>query len=138
MSSTPHVVRVRYGDCDMQGVVFNANYLSYVDDAVDVWMRVSLANERGLEPDHRFDLHSIGFDFMVKKFELVFHGPVTYGDLLELTCSVKRWGTTSFDVEVSGAVARANRFDATLTYVGVDPIDHNPITIPEVVRAALR
>ncbi len=26
-------VRVRFGECDMQGVVFNAHYLAYIDDA---------------------------------------------------------------------------------------------------------
>ena len=31
---------VRYGECDQQGVVFNAHYLAYVDDALDQWLRV--------------------------------------------------------------------------------------------------
>ena len=30
-----HSIRVRYGECDMQGVVFNAHYLAYVDDALE-------------------------------------------------------------------------------------------------------
>ena len=34
-----HSLRIRYGECDMQGVVFNANYMAYVDDAVDTWVR---------------------------------------------------------------------------------------------------
>ena len=34
-----HALRVRYGECDMQQVVFNANYLAYIDDAIDTWMR---------------------------------------------------------------------------------------------------
>ena len=37
-----HRVRVRYGECDMQRVVFNANYLAYIDDATDTWFRETL------------------------------------------------------------------------------------------------
>ena len=29
-----HRLRVRYGECDAQGVVFNANYLMYFDVAL--------------------------------------------------------------------------------------------------------
>jgi acyl-CoA thioesterase FadM len=28
-----HTIRVRYGECDMQRVVFNAHYFAYCDDA---------------------------------------------------------------------------------------------------------
>ena len=38
-----HEVRVRYGDCDMQQVVFNAHYLAYSDDAVMCWLLNRLA-----------------------------------------------------------------------------------------------
>ena len=33
-----HRLRVRYGECDAQGIVFNANYLAYVDVALtELW-----------------------------------------------------------------------------------------------------
>ncbi len=50
-----HVIRVRYGDCAMQRVVFNPHYLSYCDDAIDVWFRSVL-----------HDAAHLGFDYMVK------------------------------------------------------------------------
>src|SRR4029079_4289984 len=53
-----HTVRVRYGECDMQSVVFNAHYLPYCDDAIDTWFRSVLAADGGME--------HLGFDFMVK------------------------------------------------------------------------
>ena len=37
--SYTHQIRVRYVDCDMQGVVYNAHYLTFIDDAFDCWMR---------------------------------------------------------------------------------------------------
>ena len=36
-------IRVRYGECDMQRVVFNPNYFVYCDDIMDCWTRVALA-----------------------------------------------------------------------------------------------
>ena len=45
-----HEVRVRYGDCDMQQVVFNAHYLAYSDDAVMCWLLNRLAARM-----HEFD-----------------------------------------------------------------------------------
>ena len=37
--SYTHQIRIRYVDCDMQGVVYNAHYLTFIDDAFDCWMR---------------------------------------------------------------------------------------------------
>ena len=34
-----HDIRIRYGEVDMQGVVFNAHYLAYVDHCIDRWLR---------------------------------------------------------------------------------------------------
>ncbi|MBV9933801.1 MAG: hypothetical protein JO367_05815, partial [Actinobacteria bacterium] len=33
-----HRIRVRYGEVDMQRVVFNSHYLAYCDDAVEHWL----------------------------------------------------------------------------------------------------
>ena len=46
-----HEIAVRYGEVDQQGVVFNAHYLAYVDDAMDHWMRL-------LDAD--FESHGLG------------------------------------------------------------------------------
>ena len=50
-----HRIRVRYGECDMQRVVFNAHYMAYCDDAVDTWFRAELA------PDG-LGFEALGFD----------------------------------------------------------------------------
>src|SRR5690606_13642628 len=51
-----HRVRVRYGEVDMQQVVFNAHYLAYCDDPADLWFQAM-----GL------DFGDGGWDVMVKK-----------------------------------------------------------------------
>lgn len=129
-------IRVRYGECDMQRVVFNANYFVYCDDVVDLWTRVALAPELAAAGDST-NLHSIGFDFMLKSTTLVWHSPARYGDVIEASAAVSRWGNTSFDVAIGGTVGDRSIFDATITYVSIDPASQRPVPVPELVRVAL-
>lgn len=41
-------LRVRYGECDAQGVVFNARYGDYVDIAVNEYIRTLFGNYQNL------------------------------------------------------------------------------------------
>ncbi|MCE2765036.1 MAG: acyl-CoA thioesterase [Ilumatobacteraceae bacterium] len=129
-------IRVRYGECDMQRVVFNANYFVYCDDVVDSWTRIALADELKAAGSST-DLHAIGFDFMLKNTNLTWHAPVRFGDTIDMTASVSRWGNSSFDVSINGSVAGETRFDAVITYVSIDPVSQRPAPVPDVVKAAL-
>jgi acyl-CoA thioester hydrolase len=121
-----HVIRIRYGECDMQQVVFNAHYLAYVDDAVDTWLRSVLG-----------PIEQIGFDFMVKKCTIEWHSAARFSETLELDVHVARWGRTSFDVVVAGAVGERPVFGATLVYVSTAPGAAAAVPVPGDVRAAL-
>jgi acyl-CoA thioester hydrolase len=122
-----HQVRVRYGECDMQGVVFNAHYLAYIDDATDTWFRSVLG--------HAFE-HE-GFDIMLKKAVVEWQAALRFGEHAVLTCSIARWGRSSFDLFVSGTVDDEERFTATITYVCVHHGTTEPLPVPESARVAL-
>jgi acyl-CoA thioester hydrolase len=128
--------RVRYNECDMQNVVFNANYWVYADDAVAQFFRHGLATELNIGPDN-VDMFSIGFDFMLKTASGTWHKGATYGDVIHAECSVSRWGHTSFDVIVDMAVNGQQVFDCVITYVSVTPGVAQSAPIPDVVRRAL-
>jgi acyl-CoA thioester hydrolase len=119
--------RIRYGECDMQHVVFNANYLAYIDDAVDQFVRTALGGEY---LDH-------GFDFMVKRLSIEWSSPARYDDQLVLDVVVSRWGRTSFDVTVTGAVGERPVFKSLILYVSTLPGSAEPAPVPPAVRAAL-
>jgi acyl-CoA thioester hydrolase len=121
-----HVVQVRYGECDQQGVVFNANYLAYVDDAMDTWMR-SVLPEQWVS----------GWDVMLKSVRLVWHSPARWAEDLAIDCAVSRWGRTSFDVSYRLRVAERAVADAVVTYVSVAAGSAAPAPPPPEVRAAL-
>jgi YbgC/YbaW family acyl-CoA thioester hydrolase len=91
-----HTVRVRYGECDMQRVVFNAHYFAYCDDAVDTWFRAVLAPAGGSFED-------IGFDFMLKKGRAHWHAPLVFGETAELDCSVVAVGEHELRRDGGGA-----------------------------------
>ncbi len=121
-----HRVAIRYGEVDMQGVVFNAHYLAYCDDACDSWLRVAIG---------RFE--DMGWEPMVVKAVVEWQGAAGIGDVLDIDLEVSRWGRTSFDVSFAGCVADRPVFTATITYVGVTPGEHTPMLAPDRVRAAL-
>ena len=121
-----HAVRIRYVDCDMQGVVYNAHYLTFADDALDTWLR---------ELDSTFE--GLGWELMVKRAEITWHGPARVTDVVAVDVSVARWGTTSLDVAFAGSVAEQPVFDGLLTYVVVDAEQHRPVPIPDELRRHL-
>jgi acyl-CoA thioester hydrolase len=110
----------------MQGVVFNAHYLAFCDDAVDTWLRT-------------IDVHfeDSGWDIMLKKAVVEWQGAATIGDELDIAVGVTRWGNTSFDVGFAGRVGDRDVFSATITYVGVGTGTRTPMPAPQEVRKAL-
>ena len=116
-------IRVRYNECDVQGHVFNANYLVYVDETFDHWITDTLGED--------------AIDMVVKKATVEWQSPARRGEILDLVPAVTRWGTTSFDLTVTGSVGDRAVFTATVVYVHVTPGTKVPTPVPQHVRAAL-
>jgi acyl-CoA thioester hydrolase len=121
-----HHIRVRYGECDMQKVVFNANYLAYCDDAAEGWVRA-----KGTPT------HDLGWDFMLKKSTIEWSGAATVNDEIDIAVQATRWGTTSFDVTFTGTVGERPIFTNVITYVGVKLGTLETMAPPEDVKLAL-
>lgn len=123
-----HRVRVRYGEVDMQRVVFNAHYLAYCDDACESFVRAR--GVRDAAPD---------FDFMLKKATIEWSGSATVFDDLAIAVHVSRWGNSSFDMSFAGTVGERPVFAAVITYVAVKEGADPPVAVPvpDGVRALL-
>src|SRR5436309_14820704 len=76
-----HRIAVRYGEVDMQQVVFNSHYLAYCDDAVENWLR-----HLGIV------VTAVGWDFMLKKAVIEWDGAATVHDLIESEGGANRCG----------------------------------------------
>ena len=127
-----HSISVRFGEVDLQAVVFNAHYLAYCDDAVDTWWRGFSS-----DPQHTSPFANFGLDLLVKKATLEWHSSARLSDRLEISCFVSRWGNSSFDVSFAGVVGSRAVFDALTTYVMVDVLSRKPSRIPDEMRVLL-
>jgi acyl-CoA thioester hydrolase len=121
-----HSIRVRYGEVDMQRVVFNAHYLAYCDDACEGWFR-----------DRKIRSGTHGWDAMVKKASIEWASQATVGDDITIDVHASRWGNTSFDVTYAGAVGDRPVFTCVITYVGVKAGTLETMPPPVEVRSAL-
>ncbi|MFB9687980.1 acyl-CoA thioesterase [Amycolatopsis plumensis] len=119
-------LRVRYHECDGQGIVFNAHYLAYVD-------MCSFEAEKALFGSHdAFLAH--GADVVVAEANLKFRSPARYDDDLVVSQYLNHLGTTSliFDFEIHRGETLIAA--ATIRYVFIDPATLRPQAPPEAVR----
>ena len=126
--SFQHQLRVRYGECDRQGVVFNAHYMAYIDDATEVWVR-------GVAPSG--DYREFGWEWMVVRAVIEWQSSARNGDLLTIDTAIVRYGKTSFDFGFIGTVGERPVFAARSVCVSVLPVSLEKIATPPHVRALL-
>ena len=81
------LLRVRYNECDPQGIVFNARWGDYVDIAVAEYSRVLFGS---------VDSAVTGFDWRLVKQTIEWRAPARYDDVLDCRVTTLRVGTTSF------------------------------------------
>ncbi len=127
----PTTQKVRYSDCDPQGIVFNGNYGRYWDDAVSDWFE-----DAGLGGP---DMGGTGLDVVAARMEIDFEAPAVMGDTLSTEVNVEKFGNTSMTLAIStyrlsdGTVVARGRE----VVVFLDRDTFNPVTIPEAIRNAL-
>lgn len=102
-------VTPRYMEVDQQGVVFNAWYLVWFDEAFTGWMRHTGLDYQGMV--------AAGIDVQNVHAELDYHQGVRWGDAIRVRVGVRRVGGKSFtlgyevrrddEVCVSGSIVYA-------------------------------
>lgn len=123
--------KIRYSDCDPQGIVFNGNYARYWDDALTDW--IEQAGFGGAE------LGGSGVDVVTARLEMDFKASARLGDTIETAIEVERFGNTSMTIDVTtrrlsdGRVVTKGRE----VLVFVDPESFRPTPVPDVIREAL-
>ena len=129
MSAFHHRIRVRYAECDGQGVVFNAHWLTYFDEACTRFME-------SLGFGSQFWINE--FDVMLVHAELDWRGPARFDYWLDVTVEPTRLGQKSFDLRYTAHVGERPACTATITYVAIVPGTNSSTEIPERVRVTLR
>jgi YbgC/YbaW family acyl-CoA thioester hydrolase len=123
--------KIRYSDCDPQGIVFNGNYARYWDDALTDWFEASGLGGEGLG--------GTGVDVVTARIEMDFRASAGLGDTLETDIAVERVGNTSMTLTFT----TSRLSDDTVVTEGrevlvfVDREDFRPTQVPDDVKNKL-
>ena len=124
-------MRVRFNECDPQGVVFYANYLMYVDVAMTEFWRDAAGGYSAMVAS--------GTDVMVAEATLRYRESARFDDELDIRMWVTRLGTTS--VVIGFAIERvADRIllvEGELRQVFVDGTTFEKREMPERIREGI-
>ena len=123
-----HDIRVRFADTDLQGIVFNGNYLTYYDVAWTEYFRAV-----GFEWK---DLLALGVDTVLARTTMVFKQPAKFDEILEVHTRVSKIGNTGLTFEFEIYPQNEDRLigAATSLYVCVDPETLKSIRVPDPLR----
>ena len=124
-----HRLRVRYSECDLQGHVFNANYLSYFDLALTELWRVAAGGYQAM-------LES-GCDLVVVEATARFKAPARFDDELEIEIAVTHLGNTSMRTSLRVVRDGALLVEGEMVHVFIERDTTNKIPIPAEIRAGL-
>jgi acyl-CoA thioester hydrolase len=124
-----HELRVRYGECDAQGIVFNANFLAYVDVVLTEIWRESMGS---------YDLLlETGVDTVVAEANMRFLAPGRFDDILRIEGGFDGLGTTSTMLRLWFRRGEELLVEADIRYVFVDLENWEKSPIPTAVRKGL-
>lgn len=121
-------LRVRYGECDPQGIVFNANYLLYFDVVFTELWRAALGPWQKLK--------DTGVDLVVANANIDFRASARFDDELVLVARIARLGTTSITSEFDVVRDRELLVSGRLVHVCVGA-HWGKVELPDWVRAGL-
>ena len=116
---------MRFSDTDAQGIVFNGNYATYIDDTV-----TDYCESLGFKWS---EFQEKGYDMVLGRSEIDFRSAARYGDVLVTGARIARIGKTSVIFELSSWIEGDERrvIDAKLVQVIVDPATLTSKAVPQ-------
>jgi acyl-CoA thioester hydrolase len=124
-----HELRVRYAECDPQGIVFNAHYLAYFDIALTELWRAAFGGYAVMTDR--------GVDLVVAEAQVRFRAPARFDDRITLAVAVSRLGESS--VATRHTIERAGEpvAEGRMRHVCVDAAALRKAAIPDWLREGL-
>ena len=124
-----HTLRIRYAECDLQGIAFNAHYLNYFDTSMTELWRAAYGGYRAMLDR--------GVDMVLAEARLRFHRPARFDDELELGVVVTYLGRTSFRTQHTANCGGELIAEAELRHVLVDRETVVKTPLPDWLREGL-
>ena len=123
-----HRLRVRFHECDPQGVVFNANYLTYFDITMsELWRELG-----GYQA-----MVDAGVDMVVAEATVRYLAPLRFDDEMEVVARITRLGDTSMTTELVIEDGGEPAAEGELRHVFIETGGGKTAGIPEPIRAGL-
>lgn len=125
-----HRLRVRWAEVDLQGIVFNAHYLAWLDVALtEYWRALGLPYVEAMA--------LLGGDLYVKKADLTYHASARLDDWVDLRLRCAAIGRSSLRLE--GRIECQGRLlvSGELLYVFADPATQTSRAVPEALRTTI-
>src|SRR5579864_6164324 len=124
-----HQLRVRYAECDIQGVAFNSHYLVYFDTSLAELWRAAFGGYRAVLDR--------GIDVVVAEAQLRFRAPARFDELLTLEMGITRLGETG--ITSTHRITREGELivEGTMRHVLVDLSTLTKTPIPDWMREGL-
>ncbi|HEX8051578.1 MAG TPA: thioesterase family protein [Thermoleophilaceae bacterium] len=124
-----HTIRVRFGECDPQGVVFNANWLAYFDVVMtELW--------RDRAGDYA-EMLAAGTDMVVAEATVRFLGAAGFDDNVDFDVTIARLGNTAVSTRIEASVEGRPVASGDMRHVFIDPATKAKKAMPDEVRAGL-
>ena len=122
-------VRVRWIECDAQGIVYNGAYLGYLEIGQAEYYR-NLGFAIYIIPLSGY------FDFVVVKSTQEFKAPAKVDEIIELHVRVSNIGTTSLTLNLEIYPEGGDRLLTSIetVYVGYDAKTESSRPVPEAIR----
>ena len=124
-----HRLRVRYSECDQQGVVFNGHYLFYYDVAFTELCREAIGSYGGMVRR--------GVELVVAEARLRYLAGARFDDVVEIDLPVTRLGQTSMTVQPRFRIEDRLLVEGDVRHVFVDAETMQKKDIPPDMRKAL-
>jgi len=124
-----HRLRVRYAECDPQGVLFNANYLAYVDHTITELWRAAYGGYTAMLDR--------GIDIVVAEASMRFLGSARFDDQVTIEARVTNIGTTSVTTSYRFLREGELLLEAALRHVFIDRATAAKTPMPEWARDGL-
>ncbi len=125
-----HTLRVRWSEVDMQAIVFNGNYLNYVDVAFTEFWRAT-----GL-PD-AIAQSEAGLEMFARKATVEYHAPARFDELLDIGVRCTEIGRSSMRFAVGIFRGEHLLVEVEMTYVYADSRERESRPVPDEWRRVL-
>ncbi|MEX6632464.1 acyl-CoA thioesterase [Hyphococcus lacteus] len=114
-----HPLRVRWAECDAQGIVFNVNYFLFIDVAMTEWLRA--LGIMGSDTAEFFTVHA----------EADYRASAKFDDMLDIGVRCVSFGRSSMTLDAG--IFRGDQLmtEGKMVYVHADPKTQEPSPIPD-------